>query len=172
MWLGGQLLQLRVGTSKSRSRAHSGDSSGAYGSSLDDGGVVGLSSTARRVTQVARAQAAMAIGDRVCSLTTVQCGATDNGSIEAKEVFRTSPLLLVVRIVLTLVTLGLWIIVWLLIAINGRLQLQKVHVDLISSETGTVEVRLKALTRGCRPHRSTSGVPSMFAPVKPGEGLL
>ena len=66
----------------------------------------------------------------------------DNGSIEAKEVFRTSPLLLVVHIVLTLVTLGLWLIVWLLIEINGRLQLQKVHVDLIPGEAGTVEVRL------------------------------
>ena len=73
---GGQLLELRVGTSRSRRRAHSGDGSGAYGSSLDDGGVVGLSSTTRRVTQVARAQATLAIGDRVCSLTTVQCGAT------------------------------------------------------------------------------------------------
>jgi hypothetical protein len=40
----------------------------------------------------------------------------------------------VVHIVLTLVTLGLWIIVWLLIEINGRLQLQKVHVDLFESE--------------------------------------
>jgi hypothetical protein len=72
----GQLLQLLVGASKSWRSTHSGDSSGAYGSSLDDGGIVDLSSTARRVTQMARTQAAMAIGDRVCSLTTVQCGAT------------------------------------------------------------------------------------------------
>jgi hypothetical protein len=69
----------------------------------------------------------------------------DDGSIEAKEVFRTSPLLLVVHIVLTLVTLGLWIIVWLLIEINHRLQMQKLRVDLIPSESSasTVEVRLR-----------------------------
>jgi hypothetical protein len=68
----------------------------------------------------------------------------DNDSLKAKEVFRTSPLLLVVHIVLTLISFGLWIIVWLLIEINGRLQLQKVHVDLIPSsvEAGTIEVRL------------------------------
>ena len=73
---GGQLLQLRVGASHSRGGAHPGDGGGAYGSSLVDGGVVDVSSAARRVTQVARAQAAVAVGGRVCSLTTVQCGAT------------------------------------------------------------------------------------------------
>jgi hypothetical protein len=46
-----------------------------------DGGVVGLFSTTRRVTQVAREEAAMAIGDRVRSMTTVQCGATPYGLV-------------------------------------------------------------------------------------------
>jgi len=71
----------------------------------------------------------------------------DNGSILAREVFRTSPLLLVVHIVLTLVTLGLWLVVWVLIELVQRGQREKVEVALFPierspSEVGTVEVRL------------------------------
>ena len=50
--------------------------------------------------------------------------------LKAKEVFRTSPLLLVVHIVLTLVSLGLWLIVWILIELVQRAQIQKISVDL------------------------------------------
>jgi hypothetical protein len=57
------------------------------------GGVVGLCSSACRVTQVARAQAAMAIGDRVCNLTTDQCGAIfsiSEGELPRNRILRNS----------------------------------------------------------------------------------
>jgi hypothetical protein len=67
----------------------------------------------------------------------------DDGSIRAKEVFRTSPLLLVVHIVLTLVTLGLWLVVWVLIELVQRGQREKVNVVLIpTSEAGVIDVRI------------------------------
>jgi hypothetical protein len=54
--------------------------------------------------------------------------------LKAKEVFRTSPLLLVVHIVLTLVSLGLWLIVWILIELVQRAQIQKINVALFQEE--------------------------------------
>jgi len=54
--------------------------------------------------------------------------------LKAKEVFRTSPLVLVVNLVLTLVTLGLWLIVWILIELVQRGQIQKISVDLLQEE--------------------------------------
>src|SRR5215210_7462170 len=78
MWdvAGRQLLQPAMEARLSRRRAHPGDGSGAYESSLDDGGAVDVSDTTREVTQMARTEAEVAAGGRACSLTTVQCGAT------------------------------------------------------------------------------------------------
>src|SRR5215210_6840209 len=66
----------------SRRREHPGDGSGAYQSSLDDGGAVDVSDTTRGVTRMARQEAAVAAGGRACSLTTVQCGATEHAGPE------------------------------------------------------------------------------------------
>jgi hypothetical protein len=60
---------------------------------------------------------------------------TDWG-LKAKEVFRTSPLLLVVHIVLTLLSLGLWLIVWILVEVIQRAQIQRVSVDLFEDDEG------------------------------------
>ena len=73
---GGQLLQPLMGTSLSWRGAHPGDGSGAYRSSLVDGGVVDVCGATRRSAQMAWAKAEVAAGGRGCSLTTVQCGAT------------------------------------------------------------------------------------------------
>ena len=54
--------------------------------------------------------------------------------LNAKEVYRISPLLLVVHIVLTLVSLGLWLIVWILIELVQRAQIQRINVALFQVE--------------------------------------
>jgi hypothetical protein len=74
--VGGWLLQLRVGALHSRVGAYPGDGGGDDGSSLVDGGAVEVSRAACGATQVAREEAAVAVGGRACSLTTVHCGAT------------------------------------------------------------------------------------------------
>ena len=62
--------------------------------------------------------------------------------LNAKEVYRIPPLLLVVHIVLTLVTLGLWLIVWILIELVQRAQIQRINVALFQEE----EVNVVQLT--------------------------
>jgi hypothetical protein len=52
----------------------------------------------------------------------------------AKEVYRTAPLLLVVHIVLTVVTFGVWLIVWILIELVQRGQRMSIDVTLFEEE--------------------------------------
>ena len=52
----------------------------------------------------------------------------------AKEVSRTSPLLLVVHIVLTLMSFGAWLIVWILMVLVQRRQRKSIDVALFEEE--------------------------------------
>jgi hypothetical protein len=56
----------------------------------------------------------------------------DDG-VEAKEVFRTSPVALVLHIALTLFTVGLWLVVWVLMELVQRGQIQSVRVQLVDN---------------------------------------
>ena len=57
----------------------------------------------------------------------------DDG-IRAIERTQSSPLLLVVHLALTLITFGVWLIVWVVVATIGESNKQKVRVRLIQEE--------------------------------------
>ena len=54
--------------------------------------------------------------------------------LQANEISASSPLLLVVHIVLTVVTFGVWLIVWILFAIARRRNLKSIDVALFEEE--------------------------------------